>query len=115
MSANIEGLSWLGREPVPETVTAGKVLLSAWARLIDFPLLLPDPDFGGTEWVKWVCLHAGAMQQITDKLLDGWDDGLRIWVGFPETPIGRMNAQLAAVVAKVNRWKTRACGFEDKE
>jgi hypothetical protein len=97
-------LSWLGRETVPETRDATVHLLNEWGRLTLAVIDELPPPGSDREWLQWACRQAQRCQEMMDHALKDWDDGIQIWVGFPETPIGRLNAQLAGAVSRCRRW-----------
>lgn len=99
---------WLGKECVPETREATFQLLDAWTQLIGGGLDPADAGPGMTddEWYRWTCKQANVLQVLTEEALGDWSDGVTgVWVGFPETMIGWLNARLAGQVHRVYRWR----------
>lgn len=97
-------ITWLGKQSVPENKETTILLLREWSKLLNHQLEEPPKDIDGQDLLKWGCIQAQILQTKTDHFLKDWDDGIRIWVGFPETPLGRMNAALAGIISKVQRW-----------
>jgi len=83
--------NWIGKFPVPEDKGTTMHLLLTISELIDVecPIIdhrkLTDPEF-----VIKICevVNGWAVDHESPEPKSG------IWVGFPETPIGRLNASL---------------------
>ena len=97
---------WMGKECVPENRETTIELLTIWAALLDVGGPIDPTNLSDTGWVKWACIEADALQKITDAKIPKREDGITgVWVGFPDTPIGRLNGKLVGAVFFVWRWR----------
>src|SRR5215469_510587 len=91
--------AWIGRQSAPERREDTMELLRVWANWVD----QPEPHFNsGTSvsddvFIRAVCdLVNSQYIPKSEPLINPERKGTGIWVGFPETPTGRLNSSLAS-------------------
>lgn len=96
---------WIGSESVPETKDTTKELLECYAALIETDAPNIDIDMPDVEFLKSACDVGNKLREKhVEKYPDYTPSDVGIWVGFPETPIGKLNAQLVSMVWHLNDW-----------
>ena len=97
--------SWVARRAVPETKEATKELLQSWASLINVHCADINTALGDEEFLEKACEIANTLEDHLWKTYPDYKPpNFGIWVGFPQTPIGRLNAQLAARIHAINHY-----------
>lgn len=92
MNKDVEIPGWIGKNNVPEDKGTTIELLEAYANLIEAPYQRVDETLEDKDFLEEIC-NAVNLLNASIKELTLPDVGL--WVGFPRTPIGNLNAALA--------------------
>ena len=100
-----EVLSWIGRSSIPETRDVTKRLLECFAELVETQKPMVNLEMSDDEFLKHACDIGNQIQKKREEKYPNYaPKEVGIWVGFPETPIGRLNADLASMVWHLNDW-----------
>lgn len=91
---------WIGKTNVHEDRETTLELLNVYADLVEEPLPELSTGLNNNDFLKETCDIAN---KFNIKIKDIELPEMGIWVGFPETPIGRLNAKLAGIVWLLKR------------
>ena len=90
---------WVGRQSAPESRSESMELLRVYANWVDEPEphIKYDTSVSDDTFIKEICdLVNTKYIPKSESLVNPKRKGVGIWVGFPETPVGRLNSSLAS-------------------
>lgn len=92
MNKDIEIPDWIGKQNVPEDKETSLELVKVYADLIEVPYHVIDITLEDEEFIEVIC---DAVNILNASIKELTLPDVNIWVGFPRTPIGNLNAALA--------------------
>jgi hypothetical protein len=104
MNKNVEIPYWIGKFNAPEDTSSTMELLQTFSDIIEEPM----PEIEIKRWERWnkdvfLVKACDITNNFMEKIKDVKLPEMGVWTGFPETPIGRFNAQLGATVWLLKR------------